>query len=536
MIPTTRIHWHHLRSNGEDRYWSVRTALVMASAALLMGVVAAPRAHGQNFTTLWNFSGSSGDGSNPQSVLILSGGNLYGTTVWGGTGLGTIFKLSSSGATSTPTIYSFAGAPDGVNPYAGLVADGSGNFYGTTAGGGDNSCGMVFKMSANGVQPLHSFNCTSDGAFPYAALTIDPTGTILYGTTAYGGSAGRYAGFGTIFTIATSGGNFATLHTFVNTDGANPTGSLILDSAGNLYGTTQYGGPITTAAPNPAGTVFMFNTSTSVLTELYTFSGGSDGANPYAGVVQDSSSGNLFGTTVGGGLGYGTVFELTPTSTTPVTYNPTTLYAFTGGADGAQPFAGVALGASGTLYGAAASGGSTSNSCNAYFSFPNVALGCGAIFELVPPTGTSTTYTFSVKHTFNYGDGAAPSAGLLIDSSGNLYGTTQYGGTSANNKTGGTVFKITASTPKELIHLLIGQVQGLVKSGALNSGEGTSLVAHLNSALRLLNMSNTTATISNLNGFIYEVQGLESGGQLDPTDAQTLINAAQNIINLITTT
>ena len=276
MIPTAKICWLRLRSNQEVKYWNARSALAIASAALLMGVAAAPVAQAQ-FSTLYSFSGS--DGANPQSVLITdTSGNLYGTTNNGGSGgYGIVFKLGTSGLT-TLNAFSTTSSTDGLNPYAGLVRDSLGNLYGTTNYGGNNY-GTVFKIDASGtLTTLHPFGGSGDGAHPQADLTLDPTGTILYGTTAYGGSSTGSSGCGTVFTISTSGAAFQTLHTFSCSDGAYPTGTLILDSLGNVYGTTAYGGS------SQAGNVFELTpppqgSTQWSLSQLYVFAGGADGAN-----------------------------------------------------------------------------------------------------------------------------------------------------------------------------------------------------------------------------------------------------------------
>ncbi len=308
-----------------------------------MGVATAPVAQAQ-FSTLYSFSGS--DGANPQSVLITdTSGNLYGTTANGGSGAyGIVFKLGTSGLTPLNS-FSTTNSSAGLSPYAGLVMDGSGNLYGRTSYGGASSCGTVFKITSTTLQASYSFGCGADGANPQAVLTLDPTGKILYGTTAYGGSGSGLSGHGTVFTISTSGTNFETLYTFTGADGANPYRSLTRDSAGNLYGTTAYGGSY------PAGSVFELSQSSTTpwpIAQLYVFTGTPDGANPCAGVTPLlDANGNitaLFGTT-----GYGTsnaslrsVFEPTPPSTSGL-WTKTTLWAFTGGADGANPYGGLIL-------------------------------------------------------------------------------------------------------------------------------------------------------------------------------------------------
>src|ERR1700730_2392125 len=241
---------------------------------------------------------------------------------------------SASAAPTETVLHSFAGS-DGSIPAAALIADSSGNLYGTTFYGGAG-CGGVVKLSPGAkVSPgtetvLHSFT-SSDGENPEAGLIADRAGN-LYGTTVNGGPSGSgcggSSGNGVVFKLSPIGTE-TMLHSFTGgTDGANPVdiGSLIADRAGNLYGTTQNGG-----ASN-LGTVVKLYPG-GIETVLHSFAGGTDGANPFAGLIADSS-GNLYGTTTGGGAsGGGVVFKLSPGGI------ETVLYSFTGGRDGAAPFA-----------------------------------------------------------------------------------------------------------------------------------------------------------------------------------------------------
>ena len=217
---------------------------------------------------------------------------------------------STSAATSETVLYSFAGSPsDGANPLAGLIADRAGNLYGTTGFGGSSDFGVVFKLAPNGTETvLHFFaGGPSDGRTPFfsGGLIVDPAGN-LYGTT-FGGGA---SDFGVVFMLAPNGTE-TMLHSFAGspTDGASPQAGLIIDGAGNLYGTTANGGAsdfgvVFKLAPNGTETV------------LHSFAGGpSDGAGPVAGLIADSA-GNLYGTTSGGGAsGFGVVFKLAPDGT-----------------------------------------------------------------------------------------------------------------------------------------------------------------------------------------------------------------------------
>jgi uncharacterized repeat protein (TIGR03803 family) len=337
---------------------------------------------------------------------------------------------------SESVLYSFCSASnctDGANPVAGLIQDAAGNLYGTTTAGGDvNDFGTVFKLLPPAQQGgtwaemvLHRFNCT-DGAVPNAALIQDATGN-LYGTTKGGGSTCNYPlspGDGTVFKLDNTGQE-SVLYSFTGgADGSAPVSDLIQDAAGNLYGTTidLYGGA-------NVGTVFKLD-NTDKETVLYGFTGGADGAEPYGGLVEDAA-GNLYGTTYyGGANNSGTVFKLDNTG------QETVLNSFTGGADGGFPPAGLVRDAAGNLHGTTESGG------NLNCISGKLAPGCGTVFEV------DNTGNFTVLYTFcsasNCTDGSNPFAGLIQDATGNLYGTTRFGGAnvSPNGFGGGAVFKL----------------------------------------------------------------------------------------------
>jgi uncharacterized repeat protein (TIGR03803 family) len=259
---------------------------------------------------------------------------------------------------------------------------------------------------AQGYEVLHSF-ATSDGTNPYCQLIADSAGN-LYGTTQFGGASGD----GTVFKLDASNGYALTvLHDFTGADGANSLSTLIADSAGNLYGTTQFGGA------SGDGTVFKLDASNGyALTTLHDFTG-ADGANSISALIADSA-GNLYGTTqFGGASGLGTAFKLDASSG----YALTTLHTFAG-SDGAFPTAGLLADSAGNLYGTTQYDG---------------ASGFGTVFKLDASNG----YALTTLHDFTDGsDGAYPFAGLLADSAGNLYGTTEQGGTSDD----GAVFKLDA--------------------------------------------------------------------------------------------
>jgi len=262
-------------------------------------------------TTLYSDLCSADDGNYPAAGLVQGrDGNFYGTMEYGGAyGGGTVFKMSPSGALTT--IYSFCsqiGCPDGEYPDAALFSAVDGNFYGTTLVGGAGY-GTVFKVTPGGaLTTLHSFNNT-DGAFPYGGL-IEGPGGVFYGTTNSGGTS--Y--LGTVFKMYPNG-RLLTLHSFDLTDGDGPYAGLVMGSDGNFYGTTESGG----SGSRGGGTVFKI-TPGGTLTTLYNFcskQGCADGEEPLGTLIQ-ATDGNFYGTTVAGGAGAGTIFSITPNGTLTV--------------------------------------------------------------------------------------------------------------------------------------------------------------------------------------------------------------------------
>jgi uncharacterized repeat protein (TIGR03803 family) len=342
---------------------------------------------------------------------------------------------------------------DGAQPEGNLVLDASGNLYGITQFGGKNSsslcnnsgssgCGTVFELSpnANGIwtrTELHRFQGgITDGYRPEAGLAMDGSGN-LYGTTAYGGAMG----FGTVFELSPASGGgwkYSVLYSFGGKvgDGIVPLASLTLDAVGNLYGTTFFSG-------GGEGAVFELSPSSGggwTESVLFSFSG-SSGNSPLAGVIFDSA-GNLYGTAQGGSIGNGVVYELSPTSGGGWTQK--VLYDFTNGTDGGTPSAALVFDTSGNLYGTAKEGGNTGG-CQ--------GNGCGVVFELSP--SSSGTWTQTVIHTFDPGasgwgqfGGGFPSASLAFDASGNLYGTTLFGGksTACSGEGCGVAFRLSPNS------------------------------------------------------------------------------------------
>ena len=259
-------------------------------------------------------------------------------------------------------LYSFTHGADGANPAAGLIRA-QGNLYGTTFWGGVYDYGTVFELSSTGQETvLYGFTGGNDGGNSGAGLIRDAQGN-LYGTAESGGDMSSCDGLGcgVVFKLSSTGQE-TVLHSFTGgADGAIPYAGLIRDAQGNLYGTTGYGGDMSSCSGNGCGVVFKLS-STGKETVLYRFKGGADGAGPTAGVIRDAQ-GNLHGTTWGGGAyGKGTVFELSPTG------KETVLHSFAG-ADGANPEAGVIEDTNGNLYGTTSFGSAYSN---------------GVVFELKP--------------------------------------------------------------------------------------------------------------------------------------------------------
>jgi uncharacterized repeat protein (TIGR03803 family) len=355
-----------------------------------------------------------------------------------------VSNLSAQAPTSK-ALHQFTGPPDGGVPYAGLVQDSAGNLYGTTYIGGDascnggNGCGSVFELGPTGRERvLYSFTVGTDGGYPRAGLVRDSAGN-LYGTAPTGGdlSCNPPYGCGAVFKVDATGKE-TVLYAFTEgADGGTPEGGLIRDAAGNLYGTTTGGGDLSCDPPYGCGTVFKLSPS-GAETVLLSFAGyPTDGAGPCAGLLRDAA-GNLYGTTqFGGAEDLGTVFKL------DVTGKETLLHSFGTGTDGQRPGAGLVRDAAGNLYGTTPIGGS---------------YGLGILFR-VDSTGKET-----VLHNFSgTPDGAYPEASLLIESAGDLYGTTVQGGTYNY----GTIYKLDATGKRTVLHSFLGGSDGIYPYAAL---------------------------------------------------------------------
>jgi uncharacterized repeat protein (TIGR03803 family) len=329
-----------------------------------------------------------------------------------------------AGSTET-VLYSFGGKPDGAVPASGLTADNSGSLYGTTTNGGVDGGGTVFRLAAPAWTEtvVRSFKSGRGGFSPWAGLIEDGDGH-LYGTTMLGGGGGAGGG-GTAFKLVASGkAHWAEtiLHNFTMLRKGTASGTgLTADASGNLFGITRQGG----AAGD--GAVFELVPPVEGMTRwtekvVHSFKGGTDGAyppEPFAtGGLMTDADGDLYGATYAGGInGVGILFKLAPPSGQRKFWSEAVLYTFAGGTDGANPQATLIADASGNLYGTTATGGGAGNA--------------GTVFKLAPPTQGQTVWTEAVIHSFTGGaggkDGANPSAGVIADSRGNLYGTTDNG-------------------------------------------------------------------------------------------------------------
>jgi uncharacterized repeat protein (TIGR03803 family) len=305
-------------------------------------------------TVLWNFTGGA-DGGQPYAGVVRDPqGNLYGTTLTGGTfGLGTVYEVTGQNAEKVLVSFDLA---NGGAPFGGLVRDGQGNLYGMTSGGGAHALGAAFKLAPGGQMLMYSFKGAPDGALPQGQLVVDSKGN-FYGVTAAGGTGIASfckAGCGTVFKITPSGTE-SVLYSFQGgADGGAPAGGsyLVLDPQGNLYGATTAGGTATTTCTDGCGVVFKV-TPGSGESVLHAFQGGtSDGFFAYSGLLRDGQ-GNLYGTTPEGGAhGTGTLYRVTPSGSETILYN------FPGGAgDGDLPFAGLTSDGKGGAYGTTLGGG-----------------------------------------------------------------------------------------------------------------------------------------------------------------------------------
>lgn len=390
---------------------------------------AAPCALSQSYQVLYSFAGGR-DGSSPSGWLTTDdSGNFFGVTADGGAaqncpsvysfGCGSIFQFTPSGSESV--VHRFNDGIGGGFPNAGLTLAPNGEYYGSAGlGSGASMGGVVYKFNPKTGQTvnMYAFSGGSDGGGPNGVIA--GSGGALYGVTTGGGNltnpSCQSGGCGVVFEISGIG-HEKVLHTFTGSpDGWSPRGSLVEDSQGNLYGTTDGGG----AGTCNCGTIYKIDAEGNE-TILHSFSNSPDGALPTQGLMLDSQ-GNLYGATwAGGAYENGTVFKLDPTG------NLTILHSFSG-ADGANPSSSFIRDSAGNLYGFTYGGGDLS--CGFEGS------GCGTVFRLDPSGRVTILHSFTAEGS----DGLEPFSGhLMLDAAGNLYGVTAFGGSDAN----GTVFEIT---------------------------------------------------------------------------------------------
>ena len=416
----------------------------LACAVAVLGSAQAQEPAALHEVVLHNFPPNAPQGANPYATLVAdAAGNLYGTSLNGGTsGRGVVFKVDSSGKQTV--MYNFTGGADGGFPQSGVIRDAAGNLYGTTTGGGNltgpvdfgcfEGCGVVYKLDPSGNETvLYAFTGGADGSAPQAGVILDAAGN-LYGTAADGAQTFCGNGCGVVFEIDSSG-TFKVLYTFTGgADGGNPESGVIRDVAGNLYGTTFQGG---NGCAIGCGVVYKLDPSGNEHV-LYSFTNGADGGLPNTGVIRDSA-GNLYGTTTQGGASFeGVVYKLDPAG------NETPRYTFTGGADGGGPWgSGVIRDAAGNLYGATEYGG---------------LGGVGVVYKLDPAGNETVLYNFT-----GGADGGYPQAGVFRDTRGNIYGTTVNGG--ATNQ--GVVYKLDTTSHETILCGFASPADGASPVGSL---------------------------------------------------------------------
>jgi uncharacterized repeat protein (TIGR03803 family) len=381
-----------------------------------------------------------------------------------------LFALASSEAQAAPgwsfvELYALGTNPhDGLQSQAGLFRDNSGNLYGTTIFGGNGSgcdinvsgCGAVFKIDSSGNEStLYAFNGVHDGWNPTGRLIADTAGN-LYGTTQFGG----LYGYGTVFKLDSTGSETILHHFRGGSDGANPNAGIVQDTAGNFYGTTRYGGRGCNS--QGCGTVFKISASGQE-TILHRFLDGMDGANPLSGLAVDSS-GNIYGTAWAGGLyNYGTVFEINRGGEEKI------LHHFAAGSDGSNPVGGVTFDQAGNLYGTA-SGAGTSQ--------------IGIVFTINTAGKESVLYTFTGS-----ADGAYSTSHLLVDAAGNIFGMASQGVAGW-----GSIFEISGGTFTLLYYFSGTPVDGGLPVGGLTMDSAGNLYG------------TTSSCTSNCWGTVFELQ------------------------------
>jgi uncharacterized repeat protein (TIGR03803 family) len=404
----------------------------VAASSVILGslIINTPLLAASSEKVLYSFCSAPGciDGSMPNELISDQAGNLYGTVPGAGVyGGGAVYELiPKNGKWTKKVLHTFIpNGKDGLDPQGGLVFDKAGNLYGTTAGGGahDNcnrsSCGTVFELSPNNGKwtetVLHSFNFDCNAYNPYGTLIIDKAGN-LYGTTNWCCATGS----GIVFELIPNNGKWTEKVVYSFPSNPFPEPNVILDKAGNLYGTTIGGGTYGN------GSVFELVRGNGKWTEkvLYSF----DDIITNHGRLVFGQTDDLYGTSFEGGYqsclnGCGYVFKLTPNKNGTWTEEALHYFDFNS-TDGYNPIAGMIIDQTGNLYGTTSGGGT--------YSVCTKLAGCGTVFELTP--GKNGTYTEKILHSFqeNNKDGAIPYTGLTFGEAGNLFGSTSAGGTSTS--------------------------------------------------------------------------------------------------------
>jgi uncharacterized repeat protein (TIGR03803 family) len=393
--------------------------LITFATLLLSCASVSPAWAASKYKVLHNFTGGSDGGVLWGSLLLDAHGNLYGTTGYGGPYEGgTAFEVTPQtvGDWKLTVLYSFCKMPphceDGGGPHAGMIFDAAGNLYGTAVDGGRGrpvAAGTAFELTPSGHKwkgkTIYNFHLPGGESAGWGGLVMDSSGNL------YGVSGAAYK-----LSTGPKGWKATVLHRFSKrNDGYEPFAGLIMDSSGNLYGTTYYGGGSKGCGGGGCGIVFELSPTAGGKWKehiLHRFQG-SDGDGPGFGALAMDASGNLYGTTEGGGTGQGqcggVVYELSPQANGK--WQETVLYSFGEGAGGCDPVGGVALDGSGNLFGTGNAGG---------------AYGSGVVYKLTP--GPKGKWAYTVLHSFNGNDGYGPTANPILDEKGNIYGTTAYGG------------------------------------------------------------------------------------------------------------
>jgi uncharacterized repeat protein (TIGR03803 family) len=414
-----------------------------------------------NGVLISSYSFTGGDGAYPQAGLVQgTDGNFYGTTANGGEyDAGVVFKFTTNGTLTPLDSFSYG---DGEDPMAALVQGTDGSFYGTTEYGGTDGDGTVFQFTTNGtLANLYSFTNGIDGGSPEAVLAQGSDGN-FYGTTTGKGAA---IGYGTVFKIAPNGA-FTAVYAFPGVNDGQGANGLMHGSDGNFYGTTQYGG-----TNYGYGSVFVITTN-GTLTSLHSFNY-SDGSDPQAALAQ-GSDGNFYGTTENGGeYEEGDVFQIMPNGTL------TSLFSFTGGNEGANPIAALVQGGDGSFYGTTPSGGAnddgtifkitTDGQFSTLYTFGSIELTNVTIstngYTNVTPCETNIYFTTNYFTNYVALDGTTPN-GLVMGFDGNLYGTAEYGGEYDD----GCVFRITPNGAFTNLHSFTYGNDGAEPQAALVQG------------------------------------------------------------------